>query len=140
MLKSIATVGERSRRIHRRIGPYSTEGALSTLDGRSREALYMKRLRRDLIAHVGTPSAVQRELIERVVRLSLQLQLMDEKLTHGIIFKTRDHNHYLAWSNALTRTLSRLGIADATLTTVSRGNTLENITKGIIDRRRKGAK
>ena len=69
----------------------------------------MKRVRAELTAYVGTPSAVQRQLIERAVRLSLQLELMDERLTHGATFKTRDHNHYLAWSNALTRTLARLG-------------------------------
>ena len=69
----------------------------------------MKRVRAELTAYVGTPSAVQRQLIERAVRLSLQLELMDERLTHGATFKTRDHNHYLAWSNALTRILARLG-------------------------------
>lgn len=69
----------------------------------------MKRIRAELTAHVGKPTAVQRQLIERAVRLSLQLELMDERLTHGARFKPRDHNHYLAWSNALTRTLARLG-------------------------------
>jgi hypothetical protein len=89
-------------------------GAVALLDGRSREALFMKRVRADLLAHVGgNPSAVQRALIERAVRLSLQLELMDERLTHGATFKARDHNHYLAWSNALTRTLARLGITAA---------------------------
>jgi hypothetical protein len=58
-------------------------------------------------------SAVQRQMIERAVRLSLQLELMDERLTHGVTFKTRDHNHYLAWSNALTRTLARLDLDKA---------------------------
>jgi hypothetical protein len=70
----------------------------------------MKRKRAELTAHVGSPTAVQRQMIERVVRLSLQLELMDERLTHGATFKTRDHNHYLAWSNALTRTLARLDV------------------------------
>jgi hypothetical protein len=72
----------------------------------------MKRVRAELMSHVGgKPSAVQRQLIERAVRLSLQLELMDERLTHAVTFKTRDHNHYLAWSNALTRTLARLGLS-----------------------------
>jgi hypothetical protein len=75
----------------------------------------MKRVRAELSAQMGTPNAVQRQLIERAVRLSLQLELMDERLTHGAQFKPRDHNHYLAWSNALTRTLARLGTEKAAL-------------------------
>jgi hypothetical protein len=64
----------------------------------------------ELMAHVGgNPSAVTRQLIERAVRLSLQLELMDARLTHGDTFTDHDHNAYLAWSNALTRTLARLG-------------------------------
>lgn len=69
----------------------------------------MKRVRAELTTHIGSPTAVERQLIERAVRLSLQLELMDERLAHGAGFKPRDHNHYLAWSNALTRTLARLG-------------------------------
>jgi hypothetical protein len=38
---------------------------------------------------------------------------MDERLIHGATFKAHDHNHYLAWSNALTRTLARLGLKGA---------------------------
>lgn len=47
------------------------------------------------------------------MRLSLHLELMDERLMHGAIAKPRDSNHYLAWSNGLTRTLARLGIKGA---------------------------
>ncbi len=98
-------------KVHSRVGPYSSNGAVALIDGRSREAQYMKRARADLIAHVGgTPSAVQRNLIERAVRLMLGLELLDERLTHGQAFTAHDHNHYIAWSNALTRTLARLGM------------------------------
>lgn len=99
------------RHVHPRVGPYSREGAFSLLDGRSREAQFIKARRAELVSHVGgNPNAVQRALIERAVRLSLQLELMDDRLTHGEIFTTHDHNHYLAWSNALVRTLARLGV------------------------------
>lgn len=102
------------RHVHPRVGPYSKAGALALIDGRSREAQYMKARRAELVAHVGgQPSAVQRQMIERAVRLSLALELLDERLTHGEAFTTHDHNHYLAWSNALTRTLARLGLESA---------------------------
>ncbi len=102
------------RRVRPRIGPYSQAGAVALLDGRSREAQWMKARRAELIEHVGgQPNAAQRMLIERAVRLSLQLELMDERLTHGEPFKPRDHNHYLAWSNSLTRTLRALGLKGA---------------------------
>lgn len=109
MPETAPRVASPMRRVRPRIGPYSKHGAIALLDGRSREAQYMKRVRAELTTHVGIPTAVQRQLIERAVRLSLQLELMDERLTNGMRFKPRDHNHYLAWSNALTRTLARLG-------------------------------
>jgi hypothetical protein len=103
-----------SRHVRPRVGPYSRSGAVALLDGRSREAQYMRQVRSDLIKHVGgSPSAVQRQLIERAVRLSLQLELMDERLMHHESFTAHDHNAYLAWSNALTRTLARLGLSAA---------------------------
>ncbi len=98
-------------KVHARVGPYSRHSAIALIDGRSREAQYMKRARAELHAHVGgNPNAVQRSLIERAVRLMLGLELLDERLTHGQAFTAHDHNHYIAWSNALTRTLARLGL------------------------------
>jgi hypothetical protein len=52
-------------------------------------------------------------LIERAVRLMLRLELLDERLTHGLAFTQHDDHHYLAAHNSLTRTLSRLGIKTA---------------------------
>jgi hypothetical protein len=99
------------RQVHRRLGAYSKSGAIALLDGRSREFQLMKRIRADLVAHCGgAPTAVQRQLIERAVRLSLKLELLDEQMMHGAIFEDRDDNCYLAWSNGLTRTLQAIGI------------------------------
>ena len=99
------------RKPHARVGPYSRHGAIALIDGRSREAQYMRRLRRELVAHVGgQPNAVQRQLIERAVRLSLALELFDEQLMHEASFLAKDHNKYISWSNALARVLARLGL------------------------------
>ena len=110
MLDNTPPLAPPLRRVHPRVGPYSKYGALALLDGRSREAQYMKRKRAELTAHVGSPSAVQRQMIERAVRLSLQLELMDERLTHEAWFMTPVQDDYLNFSNALTRVLARLGL------------------------------
>jgi hypothetical protein len=111
MTETAAAIASPSRRPHKRVGPYSRQGALAMLDGRSKEAMFMRRVRAELTAHVGgKPSAVERQLIERAVRLSLALELMDERLTHGAAFGAHDHNSYLAWSNSLGRTLRLLGL------------------------------
>jgi hypothetical protein len=95
------------------------------MDGRSREAQYMKARRAELTAHVGgSPNVVQRLLIERAVWLSIKLELLNEKMVDGEVFKPRDHNHYLAWSNGLTRTLAALGVNSAS---TLKGKTLTDI-------------
>jgi hypothetical protein len=68
-----------------------------------------------LIEHVGgTPSVVQRQLITRAARLACHLELWDEQtLLHGGAFTATGHNHYIAWHNALSRTLARLGLQGA---------------------------
>jgi hypothetical protein len=74
----------------------------------------MRRVRRELVAHVGgRPNAVERQLIERAVRLSLALELYDEMMMHEASFLAKDHNKYVAMSNALGRALTRLGIKAA---------------------------
>lgn len=99
MLENIPSLAPPLRRVHPRVGPYSKQGAVALLDGRSREAQYMKRKRAELTAYIGSPNAVQRQMIERAVRLSLQLELMDERLTHCATFETRDHNHLVERSD-----------------------------------------
>lgn len=91
--------------------PYSRAIAWANLDGRSREAVLLRRVRADLTAHLGgKPSATQRALIERAASLSLHIALLDAKaLKAGGVMTDHDSRQYLAWSNALTRTLRQLG-------------------------------
>src|SRR4051812_4062315 len=100
-------------------GPYSRvidRGAVGGLiDGRSREGRYLRAYERQLVEHVGgNPSIVQRALIQRAARLALHLELMDERSLAGDhIFTTHDHLHYVSWSNALARLLTRLKLHPA---------------------------
>jgi hypothetical protein len=83
---------------------------LSKLDGRTREANLMKRVREELYAHVGgKPTTTQRLLIERAVILSLRVAQIDAKILAGEPLTTHDSNFALAWNNALRRTLVALG-------------------------------
>ena len=65
----------------------------------------MRRLRRELTEIVGNPNAIQKQLIERCVRLSMAVELLDEKLLTNGHLSDRDQRQYLAWSNSLSRTL-----------------------------------
>jgi hypothetical protein len=95
----------------REVGAYSRPNALAKLDGRTKEAMLMRRIRTELIAHVGgKPNAVERALIERAVILSLRVAQIDAKIVAGEMLTTHDNAHALAWNNALRRTFVELGL------------------------------
>src|SRR5438105_14864700 len=94
----------------RRITPNSQPHTIAKLDGRTREAILMRRVRVELTAHCGhTPSATQRLLIERAVMLSLKVAQIDAMILEGYPLTGHDNVHALAWNNALRRTLEALG-------------------------------
>jgi hypothetical protein len=74
----------------------------------------MNDIRGALIAHVGgQPSATQLALIGRAVQLSLRIALMDQRFAESGGAGELDGKQYLAWSNALNRTLRELGLKAA---------------------------
>lgn len=88
----------------------AVRGAEHKLDGRSSEALYLKRVRAQLTEHVGgSPSPVQTAMIDRLAWLSLHLAKIDAKtLVHGEMGDLA-RREYLAWSNAYSRLIRQLG-------------------------------
>jgi hypothetical protein len=100
----------------REIGPYSRPVTLAKLDGRTKEATLMRRVRAELIEHVGgNPSAIQRALIERAVILSLRVAQIDAQfLAEGKTPTLHDANFAIAWNNSLRRTLVALGVDPVT--------------------------
>lgn len=108
------TVGKAPARVWRgrRVGPYSNTGALSQMDGRTREARFLRETRKLLIAHLGgKPSATQAVLIERAAMLRLHLAQLDEKaFREGSSLTGFDQRQYLAWSNSLDRAMRTLGL------------------------------
>lgn len=81
--------------------------ALGRIDGRSREAALLRRVRAELTAHVGgQPTATQASLIERAAILRLRLARLDLDLAAGRVV---DDDLHLRLSNSLSRLLKRLG-------------------------------
>lgn len=95
----------------RQIGPFSRPLALVKLDGRTREAMLMRAVREDLIAHVGgRPTAAQAMLIERAVILALKCAQLDAQIIEGGRMSLHATNHAIAWQNAFRRTIVALGV------------------------------
>jgi hypothetical protein len=97
-------MGSKSEKI-RRIGPHSRPHVLAKLDQRTREARYLRETVAALTEHVGTPTVVQRMLIQRAAALSLKLALLDAEPT----LSEHDMRAYSAWQNHLRLTLRELG-------------------------------
>ena len=92
------------------VSGYSRPHTLANLDRRTKEAHFVEAVRAELFAHVGgNPSVIERALIERAAWLSLRCSILDEKIRTSN-FNQHDNNFVLAWNNALTRTLTRLGL------------------------------
>src|SRR5271166_3087322 len=110
----------------RRIGPSSRPITLAKLDGRTREAALMRKVRAELTTHVGpNPSVTQRFLIERAVVLSLRCAQIDQKILAGEVLTLHDSNFALAWNNALRRTLVALGVSEPAAATADPGRALD---------------
>jgi hypothetical protein len=87
---------------------------VASKDGRSADAVLLRRTRAAMIKHVGgRPSATQRALIERAAMLTLHLARMDTRAMEAGDMSDHASRQYLAWSNTLTRTLAHLGLAAA---------------------------
>jgi len=80
-------------------------------DGRSADAVLLRRTRAALVAHVGgKPSATPRALIDRAANLTLHVARMDAQAMEAGGLSDHASRQYLAWSNSLTRTLAVLGL------------------------------
>jgi hypothetical protein len=97
----------------RQIGPYSKPHMLAKLDRRGRTAQLMERVRAELVAHVGEPSATQSALIDRASILTIYVAQFDAKALEAGGLSERDARQYLAYSNSLSRVLAQLGLKAA---------------------------
>jgi hypothetical protein len=97
-----------------RIGPYCralTRGSIGdTIDGRSREGKFLRRVEAELAAQVvGQPSFAEMLLIRRAARAMLQLELYDAKMVEGG-WTDHDARTFGGLTNAVRLMLRELGI------------------------------
>ena len=96
------------------IGPYSRPHRLAKIDGRTKESRLLAAARASLTLHVGgSPTSIQRTLIERAARLMLYIEVMDRETLETGTMSERASRQYLAWSNSLRLTLRDLGLQAA---------------------------
>jgi hypothetical protein len=107
----MATLKLHQRRRRPRLGPYSKPHALTGIDGRCRVARAVREFARELVVHIGEPTAAQRVLIREASIKNAKLGLLVDQILEGtapdLDMATRC---YLAWSNSLRRDLEALGL------------------------------
>ena len=101
-------------RDRRKMYPYarvlgrSALGSLDRLDGRTHHGRQARDLTAELVEYIGGAMTVtQRLLVERIVKMSLQLDLLDEKLKTGS-WTAHDQRTYSGLSNAYRLALREL--------------------------------
>lgn len=110
----MADIARETNPTRNRLGPYSRKlhrGAIGdAIDGRSALGRFVRSLEAELTAHVGgKPSIVQRLLIDRIIRIRLQLDALDEKLAGGN-WTPHDGRTHGGLMNAYRLTMRELGI------------------------------
>jgi hypothetical protein len=96
----------------RKVGPFSRDRSLSTLDKRTKAGRILRSTLADLTAHVGgDPTAAEALLIQSAALKATRLYLLSQKLlAGGEIGEDGDHL-YLAWLNSMRQDLTALGLA-----------------------------
>jgi hypothetical protein len=84
-MSALATSKRKDRQYRPLAGPYSRRlqrGSLGdAFDGRSADGRFVRHLEAELVAHLGgNPSIVQRLLIERLIRIRMMLDRLDDKV------------------------------------------------------------
>jgi hypothetical protein len=102
------------RKVRKALGPYSRvlrRGVIADyIDGRSTLGRFIRDLERQLTQHVGgDPSITQKLLIERLIKIRVQLDLLDKKLARGE-WTHLDGRTYAALLNAHRLTARELGL------------------------------
>jgi hypothetical protein len=108
-------IGAASRANGHAVPPRRARNGLTKMDGRTREARFVRDLRASLIRHVGSsPSATQAALITMAVDTAFEIELMKRRRAErDATLSMHDHRAFLAYQNTLRRTLAQLGMKSA---------------------------
>ena len=97
-------------KMKRPIGPYSRPGILAKLDWRTRDMRRLRAFIADMTAHLGDPSAVEREIISRAAVKKLRLEKFDERAFVDGGLSDRDRREAYGLENSFRRDLQVLGL------------------------------
>lgn len=93
------------------IGSHYAPFVLAKLDGRTREAKFVRDMRNDMAARLdGNPTATQWRGIETAAWLSLQIMLLDTKAADGGALTATEVRSRAALHDSLERVLRDLGL------------------------------
>ena len=113
------TAASTSPKSHSRFGPYSRRlrrGAIrDSVDGRSTVGRFIRDLEKQLTDHVGgSPTVVQQLLIDRLIRTTVQIDQLDQKLLTGTWtdLDVRTHGGLVNRQRLLARELGLKGVAE----------------------------
>lgn len=97
---------------------------------RSREGKLIRKVRKDLVQHVGgEPNVGQKLLIERIVMLVTLIARMDAKALELGTMAEHSSRQYLAWVASLRRSVSALGLDGAPAKVTPFNETYEEISR-----------
>lgn len=82
-------------------------------DGRSSRAKYLRRLRAELIAHLGQPTLVQEQLVDMAIADRFQLLCFEKRLADTGKLTPHERREMSAARTRFERTLLRLGVKAA---------------------------
>ncbi|MDN3568656.1 hypothetical protein ACFQY5_41330 [Paeniroseomonas aquatica] len=96
------------------LGPFSRKTAVNRLDKRTAPARLMKKVRRDLLEHLGNRplSITESMIVDQICWLHLHVSLANAKASEGGEMSDIFARTYQGWSSSLQKALMRL---DATL-------------------------
>jgi hypothetical protein len=95
-----------------KVGPFSRDRALSTIDKRTKAGRVLRTTVSDLTAHVGGhPSPAEALIIQSAALKATRLYLLSEKLLDGGEIGDDGDHHALAWLNSMRQDLTALGLA-----------------------------
>jgi hypothetical protein len=110
-----AAIPTASRTDVRQMPPHPGRTRLAKLDGRTREARFIAKLRADLVRHVGgSPSITEAELIDMACDIAFEIEAMKRRRAdRDATLSLHDHRAFLAYQNTFRRTLAALGMKGA---------------------------
>ncbi len=111
IFKGKSRVPGKAKPANSKVGPFSRDRAISTLDKRTKAGRVLRTVISDLTDHIGgAPSAAEALIIQSAALKATRLHLLSEKLLAGGDMAEASDHHALAWLNSMRLDLAALGL------------------------------